>query len=91
MLPFIRDIRGKVLYIEVPDDREEYNVWDITTDNNVYYIDARNGIIRLILGETPLPPSTKLLPAYSLDITFPSMPVTVRKGESVTSPVAIKS
>jgi len=51
-LPFIRDIRGKVLYIEAPDDKEEYNVWEITTENKVYYIDARNGIIRLIIGET---------------------------------------
>ena len=50
LLPFIRDIRGKVLYIEAPDDIEEYNVWEITTENNLYYIDARNGIIRLILG-----------------------------------------
>jgi len=90
-LPHTRYTIGKVLYIEVPDDREEYNVWEITTGNNVYYIDARNGIIRLIKEETPLPPPTKLIPAYTLDITFPSMPVTVRKGESVTLPVAIKS
>jgi len=90
-LPHTRYTIGKVLYIEVPDDREEYNVWEITTENNVYYIDARNGIIRLIKEETPLPPPIKLIPAYTLDITFPSMPVTVRKGESVTLPVAIKS
>ncbi|MFQ6080515.1 MAG: carboxypeptidase-like regulatory domain-containing protein [Candidatus Bathyarchaeia archaeon] len=58
MLPLIRDIRGKVLYVEVPDDTEEYNVWEITTQNNVYYIDARNGIIRLI-SESPTPTKEK--------------------------------
>jgi len=41
--------------------------------------------------ETPLPPPTKPLPAYTLDITFPSEPFTLRKGESVTLPVAVKS
>jgi len=89
--PFIRHTVRKVLYIEVPDDREEYNVWEITTENQVFYIDARNGIICLIREEIPLPPPTKLIPAYTLSITFPSMPVIVRKGESVTLPVAIKS
>ncbi len=41
--------QGKVFHIEVPDDAEEYNVWEITTEENVLYIDARNGIIRLII------------------------------------------
>lgn len=71
------------------------------------FIDARNGEILLVIPagkrapipppttpteeETPPPPPTKLLPAYTLDITFPSTSVTVRKGESVTLPVAIRS
>ena len=49
-LPFAAHAVGKVLYIEAPDDVEEYNVWEITTEGKVYYIDARNGVIRLILG-----------------------------------------
>jgi len=53
--PFICHTIREVLYIEAPDDREEYNMWEIATESNVYYIDARNGIILLILGEKPRP------------------------------------
>jgi len=41
--------------------------------------------------ETPLPPPTKPPLAYSLNVTFPSMPVTVMRGASVGLPVDIKS
>ena len=87
--PSILDTSRKVLYIKVPEDREEYNLWEITTEENIYYIDARNGIIRLTLPTHP----TKLLPAYTLKITFPDEEgyVSIKKGESVTLPVAIKS
>ena len=49
--PFITHSMGKVLYIKAPEDRGEYNVWEITTEteDNIYYVDARNGVIRLIL------------------------------------------
>lgn len=47
-LPFIHYTIGKVLYIEVPDDVEEYNLWEIIIGDDVYYIDARNGVIRFI-------------------------------------------
>jgi len=40
---------------------------------------------------TPYTPPTKLIPAYTLRITFPPEPFTVRRGEAVTLPVAIKS
>ena len=40
----------EVLRIHVADDTEEYVMWEVTTQNNTYYIDARNGIIRLILS-----------------------------------------
>ena len=93
--PFILDTSRKVLYVKVPEDRDEYNLWEITAEENVYYIDARNGIIRHTLPTHPLPTThpTKLLPAYTLDISFPHEEgyVSIRKGESVTLPVAIKS
>jgi len=46
--PIILDLRGKLLHIEVSGDSEEYNVWEIRDEKNFYYIDARNGAIRLI-------------------------------------------
>ena len=87
--PFVCDTSRKALYIEVPDDKDQYNVWEITAAEKVYYIDGRNGTIRLVLPTHP----TKLLPAYSLNITFPSEEgyISLRKGESITLPVAIKS
>ena len=48
-IPSIQHAIGRVLYIEDPNDVEEYNVWEITNGDNVYYIDARDGTIRLIL------------------------------------------
>jgi hypothetical protein len=48
LFPATQYPQSKVLHIEVPDDVEEYNIWEITTEENVFYIDARNGIIRLI-------------------------------------------
>jgi len=77
-------------------DTEEYYVWRIELkDGIVCYIDARNGVICLTLPTHPFVPThpTKLLPAYTLDISFPHEEgyVSIRKGESVTLPVAIKS
>jgi hypothetical protein len=51
--PSITYTIGKVAIIEDPDDKEEYNIWEITTEDKIFYIDSRNGIIRLILGENP--------------------------------------
>lgn len=51
--PSITYTIGKVVIIEAPDDKEEYNIWEITTEDKIFYIDSRNGIIRLILGENP--------------------------------------
>ena len=48
--PFISDPGNKILYIEVPEDTENYNVWEIITEDKTYYIDARNGVIKLILS-----------------------------------------
>jgi len=94
-LPFIRDIRGKVLYIEAPDDVEEYNVWEITTDAVpplIYYIDARNGIIRLIGPTKPFP--TKPLPSFvvhylnvTIEEAFPT--VHIQRGSSTTITIAV--
>ena len=64
--PFITSTIGKVLYIEAPDDTEEYNVWEMTTEDNICYIDARNGIVRLILGKNHfLLPQRRPLPIVS--------------------------
>jgi hypothetical protein len=51
MLPAITYMRGKVIIIEAPDDKEEYNIWEITTKDKIFYIDSRNGVIRFILKE----------------------------------------
>lgn len=45
----VSDPGKKILYIDVPEDKENYNVWEITTEDKIYCIDARNGVIKLIL------------------------------------------
>ena len=44
-LPFVSDPGKEILYIEVLEDRETYNVWEITTEDKIYYVDAGNGVI----------------------------------------------
>jgi len=51
----IPDYKAKeVLRIQVSNDTEEYIMWEITTETETYYIDARNGIIRLIISNDEL-------------------------------------
>jgi len=81
--PFILDTIGRVLYIEAPDDNEEYNVWEITTENNIYYIDARNGIIRLISGlPTASPYLTKFRQEPELFRSYTRITYVLFKGEN---------
>ena len=68
-LPFNSYPRKEIFYIEVPEDREEYNMWEITTEDKVYYIDARNGIIKLLLPYPTPTPAGRYLTYYPEHLT----------------------
>ncbi|MEM2111619.1 MAG: PepSY domain-containing protein [Candidatus Bathyarchaeia archaeon] len=70
---FIQDTRNMVLYIEVPGDNEEYNVWELKTKDKLYYIDARDGAILLVLPIEPASSSPPASPPPDLP-TQPSSP-----------------
>jgi hypothetical protein len=59
--PLITD--EEVVRIRVSNDIEEYRIWEVRTETGIYYIDARNGAIRLIISNDELLPQTQVTPS----------------------------
>jgi parallel beta-helix repeat protein len=79
-VPPIVPPKQPILYIQAFNDSDEYNVWEIRTQNYTYYIDARDGSIRYIIANNELPNATPATtsepsPAPLHSITLPSLSI----------------
>lgn len=65
--PHISDVGGVAWYIEAPEDTEDYHVWELITEDQIYVIHASLGIIKLMF---PYPEPTASPSSPGLENTW---------------------